>query len=409
MANAENGAQLMLSGVKVLDFTQYLAGPTVTRLMAEMGAEIIKIEIAPMGDPSRLLPTIKNGRSAYFVQQNRGKKSLCLDLAQPRAGEIIKELAAKVDVVVENFGPGVMQRKGFEYEDLKKINPRLIMASISTFGRKSPLSHKTGFDMIAQAFSGMMHMTGEPDGPPTFVGMGLADVGSGVHAFAAIGYALFHRERTGIGQYIDISMIDALYHAHDLNVQTYTMTNGEFVPKRMGRFHNQICPAGVYKLPQGWTFILVLDRQWSNIARAMGRPELIDDPRFKTSADRVTNRDQLNPIVQDWLLSFKDDEAALAALDEFRIPAAPVMSIADTVSHPYFKERGMARNVPDPILGEVTIPGFPLKFSAYPDLPHLEAPLLGQHGSEILGSHLGYSAAQVEELFRSGVMRREDR
>ena len=409
MANTQNGTQMMLSGIKVLDFTQYLAGPTVTRLMAEMGAEIIKIEIAPMGDPSRLLPTIKKGRSAYFVQQNRGKKSLCLDLAQPRAREIVKELAAKVDVVVENFGPGVMQRKGFEYEDLKKVNPRLIMASISTFGRKSPLSHKTGFDMIAQAFSGMMHMTGEPDGPPTFTGMALADVGSGVHAFAAIGYALFHRDRTGMGQYIDISMIDILYHAHDFNVQTYTITNGEFVPKRMGRFHNQICPAGVYKLPQGWTFILVLDRQWSNMAQAMGRPELIDDPLFKTSADRVANRDKLNPIVQDWLLSFKNDEAALAALDEFRIPSAPVMSIADTVSHPYFKERGMVRNVPDPILGEVTIPGFPLKFSAFPDLPRIEAPLLGQHGAEILGSHLGYSAAQIEELFRCGVMRREDR
>lgn len=405
----ENGKQLMLSGIKVLDFTQYLAGPTVTRLMAEMGAEIIKVEIAPMGDPSRLLPTVKNGRSAYFVQQNRGKKSLCLDFAKPRAREIVKALVAKVDIVVENFGPGVMKRKGFEYEDLKKINPRLIMASISTFGRKSPLSHKTGFDMIAQAFSGMMDMTGEPDGPPTFVGMALADVGSGVHAFAAIGYALFHRDRTGVGQYIDISMIDVLYHAHDFNVQSYTITDGEFVPKRMGRFHNQICPAGVYKLPQGWTFILVLDRQWPGMVQAMGRPELAEDPNFKTGADRVKNRDKLNPIVQEWLLSFKDDAAALAALDEFRIPSAPVLSVADTVTHPYFKERGAIRTVPDPVLGEVTIPGFPLKFSAFPDLPDIEAPLLGQHGAEVLGEHLGYSTAQVEELFRSGVLNRGDR
>ncbi len=409
MGNAADGTQLMLSGIKVLDFTQYLAGPTVTRLMAEMGADIIKIEIAPSGDPSRLLPTVKDGRSAYFVQQNRGKKSICLDLQEPRAREIVKELVAKVDIVVENFGPGVMKRKGFDYEDFRKINPRLIMASISTFGRKSVLSHKTGFDMIAQAFSGMMHMTGEPDGPPTFVGMALADVGAGVHAFGAIGYALFHRDRTGIGQYIDISMIDALYHAHDFNVQSYTITDGQFVPKRMGRFHNQICPAGVYKLPQGWTFILVLDRQWSNMARAMGRPELIDDPLFRTSADRVKNRDKLNPIVQDWLLSFKDDEAALAALDEFRIPSAPVLSIADTVSHPYFRDRGTVRTVLDPVLGEVTIPGFPLKFSAYPDLPHIEAPLLGQHGPAILSNHLGYSAGEIEELWRSGVLHRGDR
>lgn len=409
MGQADNGMQRMLSGVKVLDFTQYLAGPTVTRLMAEMGADIIKVEIAPLGDPSRALPTVIDGRSAYYVQQNRGKKSICLDLKQPRAIDIIKELVAKVDVVVENFGPGVMKKRGFDYEDLKKINPGLIMASISTFGRKSPLSHKTGFDMIAQAFSGMMHMTGEPDGPPTFVGMALADVGSGVHAFAAIGYALFHRARTGVGQYIDISMIDILYHAHDFNVQSYTITNGEFVPNRMGRFHNQICPAGVYKLPQGWTFILVLDRQWPNICNAMGRPELKDDPRFKTAADRVNNRAELIPIVQDWLLSFKDDEAALAAMDEYRVPSAAVMSVADTITHPYFTERGTVRTVPDQVLGKVTIPGFPLKFSEFPDLPDIEAPLLGQHGSEVLSNHLGYSAKQIDELFKSGVLSKGDR
>lgn len=408
MDNSEDRPR-MLSGIKVLDFTQYLAGPTVTRLMAEMGAEIIKVEIAPMGDPSRLLPTIKNGRSAYFVQQNRGKKSLCLDLDKPRALEIVKQLVAKVDVVVENFGPGVMKKRALEYDDLRKIKPALIMASISAFGRSSPLSHKTGYDMIAQAFSGMMHMTGEPDGPPMFVGMALADVGAGVHAFGAIGHALFHRERTGVGQYIDIAMVDALYHAHDLNVQSYTLSGGEFVPKRMGRYHNQFCPCGVYKGPEGWIFILVLDRQWSNMARAMGHEDLIDDPRFKTGIDRSKNRDQLNPMIEAWLQSFKNDDAALAALEQYRIPCAPVMSIADTVDHPYFKARDMVRSVPDPILGAVTIPGFPLKFSANPKLPDLQAPLLGQHGEQILSQHLDYSARDIEELFRQEVLVRANR
>lgn len=408
MAEAQAG-KLMLSGIRVLDFTQYLAGPTVTRLMAEMGADIIKVEFAPMGDPSRLLPTVKNGRSAYFVQQNRGKKSLCLDLKKPQSLAIVKELVAKVDIVVENFGPGVMKRRGLEYNDLRRINPRLIMASISTFGRNSPLAHKTGYDMIAQAFSGMMHMNGEPDGPPMFVGMALADVGTGVHAFGAIGYALFHRERTGVGQYMDIAMIDALYHAHDFNVQSYMMSGGQFVPKRMGRYHNQLTPGGVYKLPQGWVFILVLDRQWPNMARAMGQPELIDDPRFKTGPDRSRNRDQLNPLIERWLQSFPDDASALAALDEFRIPGAPVMSIAETVEHPYFKARKMVRTVPDPILGEVTIPGFPLKFSEYPDLLDLKAPLLGEHGEAILREHLGYSTAQIAELVASEVLFRADR
>ena len=266
---AETDKTRMLSGCRVLDFTQYLAGPTITRLMAEMGADIIKVELAPMGDPSRLLPTVKNGRSGYFVQQNRGKKSLCLDFSKPAALEVIRELVRKVDIVVENFGPGVMEKRGLDYESLSKLNPRLIMASLSAFGRKSPLAHKTGYDMIAQSFSGLMHMTGEPNGPPTFVGIGIADVGSGVHTFAALGYALFHRERTGMGQYIDIAMVDTLYHMHDFGLQSHSISGGEFVPTRMGHYHDQICPAGVYKGPQGWIFILVLDRQWSNMVKAV--------------------------------------------------------------------------------------------------------------------------------------------
>jgi len=399
----------MLSGCRVLDFTQYLAGPTVTRLMAEMGAEIIKIEIAPMGDPSRLLPTVKSGRSGYFVQQNRGKKSLCLDLQKPQALEILRALVPKVDIVVENFGPGVMQKRGLDYDSLKQINPRLIMASLSAFGRKSPLAHKTGYDMIAQAFSGVMHMTGEPDGPPTFVGIGIADVGSGVHTFAAIGYALYYREKTGVGQYIDMAMVDTLYHMHDFGLQSHSISGGAFVPARMGRYHNQISPAGVYKGPQGWVFILVLDRQWSNMVKAMGQPELKDDPRFATSADRVRNRDALNEIIQQWLSSFPTDEAALAVLEQNRIACAPVLSVVDTMKHPYFKARNMVREVADPILGRVTVPGFPLKFSAAPELSDIQAPLLGEHGAQVLKEVLGYSDASIADLQRDGVLHSENR
>jgi crotonobetainyl-CoA:carnitine CoA-transferase CaiB-like acyl-CoA transferase len=406
----KTGEARMLSGCRVLDFTQYLAGPTVTRLMAEMGADIIKVEIAPMGDPSRLLPTVKNGRSGYFVQQNRGKKSLCLDFSKPQALEVVRALVPKVDIVVENFGPGVMQKRGLDYDSLRKLNPRIIMASLSAFGRQSPLSHKTGYDMIAQSFSGLMHMTGEPDGPPTFVGIGIADVGSGVHTFAAIGYALYHRERTGVGQYIDIAMVDTLYHMHDFGLQSHSITSGEFVPKRMGRYHNQICPAGVYKGPRGWIFILVLDRQWGNMVKAMGRPELLKDSRFATGADRVKHADQLNAIVEEWLRSFASDEAALAALEENRIACAPVLSVVDTMRQPHYLARNMVRKVRDPVLGEVTIPGFPLKFSAFPDLPEgLEAPLLGQHGEQVLREVLGYSAAEVAKLRENGVLFSDNR
>jgi len=408
MAGA-NANSAMLAGCRVLDFTQYLAGPTVTRMMAEMGADIIKVELAPMGDPSRLLPTIKNGRSGYFVQQNRGKKSLCLDFGKPQSLEILRALVPKVDIVVENFGPGVMQKRGFDYDSLKQINPRLIMASLSAFGRKGPLAHKTGYDMIAQAFSGLMHMTGEPEGNPTFVGIGMADVGAGVHTFAALGYALYNREKTGVGQYIDISMVDAIYHMHDFGLQSNSITDGAFIPKRMGRFHNQICPCGVYKGPQGWIFILVLDRQWGNMTRAMGRPELRDDPRFATGADRVKNRDVLNAMVEEWMATLPSDEAAVAVLEENRVASAQVLSVTETMKHPYFKARDMARKVRDPILGELMIPGFPLKFSAYPDLPDIQAPLLGQHGAQVLKDVLDYSDAQIEKLKESGILFSENR
>jgi CoA:oxalate CoA-transferase len=407
---AETGKTRMLSGCRVLDFTQYLAGPTVTRLMAEMGADIIKVELAPMGDPSRLLPMVKNGRSGYFVQQNRGKKSLCLDFNKPEALEVVRELVSKVDIVVENFGPGVMEKRGLDYESLSKLNRRIIMASLSAFGRKSPLAHKTGYDMIAQSFSGLMHMTGEPNGPPTFVGIGIADVGSGVHTFAALGYALFHRERTGMGQYIDIAMVDTLYHMHDFGLQSHSISGGEFVPTRMGHYHDQICPAGVYKGPQGWIFILVLDRQWSNMVKAMGRPELRDDPRFATNAARTKNADQLNAIVREWVLSFPRDEAVIAVLEENRIACSPVQSVVDTMNHPHYKARNMVRKVSDPILGEVTIPGFPLKFSADPELPEgIEAPLLGQHGEQVLREVLGYSESELRRLRESGVLYSDNR
>lgn len=394
----------MLADVKVLDFTQYLAGPTITRLMAEMGAQVIKVEQAPMGDPSRLLPAIKNGRSGYFVQQNRGKRSLCLDFAKPESMELLRALVREVDVVLENYGPGVMDRRGLDYASLKQINPRIIMASISAFGKTGPYAHKVGYDFIAQAFSGLMSMTGDPNGPPMFVGLGIADQGSGVHAFAAIGYALFYREKTGIGQHIDISMVDALFHMHEVNVQAYGLTDGAFVPHRMGSHHQLICPCGAFKGPQGYIVVLVLDRQWAAMATAMGRPDLIDDPRYATGVERGKNQKELIAIIEAWMAAQGTDEAVLKIFEEHRVPAAPVMSVVGALDHPYFKARNMVRTVTDPILGELTITGFPLKFSEFPELPTIEAPLLGEHGGEVLKQYLGMSDAKVAELRAAGVL-----
>jgi crotonobetainyl-CoA:carnitine CoA-transferase CaiB-like acyl-CoA transferase len=394
----------MLQGIRVVDFTQYLAGPTVTRLMAEMGADVVKVEQAPGGDPSRLLPLRIGERSLYYIQQNRGKKSLCVDFQKPEAAALLVDLAASADVVVENYGPGVLEKRGIHYESLAKRNPRLIMASISAFGRTGPLAHKVGFDLIAQAFSGLMSMTGEPDRPPMWVGLAIADVQSGVHAFGAIGYALFHRERTGRGQHIDVSMVDALYHCHEGNVQFFANSGGAVEPTRHGAQHGMAGPMGVYKAAQGWIVLLVLDRQWESFCRAIGRPGLASDPRFTTGALRGQHKAELADIIERWLASQKTDEAALAIFEQHRVAAAPVLSVKDTVSHPYFKARDMIRRVPDPVLGEVTIPGFPFKFGAIPELPDLRAPLLGEHNAEVLRERLGLSDSRIGELEKSGVL-----
>lgn len=395
---------LQLEGIRVLDFTQYLAGPTVGRLMAEMGAEIIKIEIAPGGDPSRGLPIADNGRSGYFIQQNRGKKSLALDLKKPEADAILRELIAEVDVVVENFGPGVMEKKGLAWDDIKAINPKVIMASISAYGRESPLSHKTGYDWAAQAFSGLMHMNGEREGPPLPVGIGIADVSSGVHAFSAIGYALFNRERTGKGQWLDISMVDCMFHMHDISLQGYTLTKGKFRPFRQGAHHELIAPFGTFRGPSGYIVILSLQPQWKNICAAIGREDLIDHPDYDEGPKRGERQKDIIEIIETWMADFPDNDAVIAHLESHRVPCTLVMDPVDALSHPYFRERGMINEINDPVMGELAIPGFPLRFSEQPERLDLVAPTLGQHNAEVLKGVLGYSSDRIESLASDGVV-----
>ncbi|MGE0483997.1 MAG: CaiB/BaiF CoA transferase family protein [Gammaproteobacteria bacterium] len=395
---------LILDGIRVLDFTQYLAGPTVGRLMAEMGAEIIKVELAPGGDPSRMLPIAEHGRSGYFIQQNRGKLSLAVDLGTQAGDAIVRELLTKVDVVLENFGPGVMEKKRLAWPDIQVINPRIIMASLSAYGRESPLAHKTGYDWAAQAFAGVMHMTGDPDGPPTPVGVAIADVGAGVHAFSAIGYALFHRAQTGAGQWLDISMVDCLFHMQDVALQGHTLTKGAYHPNRQGSHHELIAPFGVFRGPRGYLVVLSLQLQWKNVCAALGRPDLVDDPRYATPEARATRRAELVELIEAWMQDFPDDEAVIAALEAHRVPCAPVMDPVDAIRHPYFRERGMVREIEDPVMGPLAVPGFPLRFSAQPERLDLVAPTLGQHNADVLGRVLGYDAARIAALHADGVL-----
>ena len=401
-------ARPMLEGYRVLDLSQYLAGAGITRLLAELGPEIIKVELAPDGDPSRLLQWVKDGRSSVFIQNNRGKRSLCLDWDRPEGLQILRELVPHCDVVVENFANGVLERRGLHYEALRELNPKLIMLSISAYGQTSPWADRPGFDGIIQATSGVMAMNGDPADPPMPVGFAVADNSTAVHGFAALGYALLHRERTGEGQHIDIAMADVMFGLQDQMAQ-YELSGHQWRPTGYRTHHPMYCPIGTYRLPQGYGYLLVLERQWPNLCRAMGRTELIEDPRFATAAERGRHQAELIPMVQDWLLSFPDNDAVVQACLAHRVPLGEVFSSTDAVGHPHFEARQMVRRVGDPVLGEVIVAGYPFKFSAQPDLPDLLAPLLGQHNQQVLTDVLGYGAERVAALTKEGVLQAGDR
>lgn len=397
----------VLDGYKVLDFTQVLAGPTTSRLMAEMGAEIIKVELSPTGDLSRGLPFQKEGRSGYFIQQNRGKKSLCIDAKDPKGLEILKKLVEKVDVIVENYSPGAIGRMGLAYETVKAISPSVIMCSLSAFGQTGPLATLPGYDYIAQAYAGVTYMIGEAEGPPYFPMLGVGDVSTGVHATAAIACALLYREKTGKGQYLDISLLDAYFHCHEMNIQLYSGSGGEVKPKPSGTQHYAICPIGLFKGRQTYVFIMALPHQWAPLCRAIGKPELIDDPSFAENPKRVENVKEVVRVIEEWIKSLPSDEDAVKALEKARIPVAPVLSIEQAVNHPHLQYRKTVRRVSDRKFGELDIPGMPLRFSEFPDELDLQAPFLGEHNAEILGEYLSYSPEQIQKLESDGVLTQE--
>ncbi len=395
----------VLDGYKVLDFTHIVAGPTCTLMLAEMGAEVIKVEFAPDGDPARRGPYIVNNRSGYFVQHNRGKKGLCIDLKHPEGREIIRGLIPQVDVLVENYAPGVMGRLGFDYSAVSSLNPAIVMCSISAFGQKGPLANEPGFDYLGAAYAGIVSMCGEPNGAPYVPMVALGDVSTGAHAMGAICAALLGRARTGRGQHLDISLLDTYIHYHECGIETHALSKGEVKPTRSGLHSWYAVPAGIFKGCDHYMIIIApLDHQFAGLCRAMGRPEMAEDQRFKTNADRLSNLKELVTIMEQWLQA-AGDEAATAAMKEYRVPHAPVLSVAEAVTHPHLRERGTVRTVHDRILGDFDVPGFALRFSDYPKRLELEAPLLGEHNEEILSRYLAYPASRIRELEEKGVLR----
>jgi crotonobetainyl-CoA:carnitine CoA-transferase CaiB-like acyl-CoA transferase len=393
-----------LTGVRVLDLGHYIAVPILTRMMADLGAEIIKVEAAPHGDLTRFTPIIKNGYSGGFIQHNRGKQSVCIDLKKPEGAALVRELARHVDVITENYSPGVLPRYGLGYEDFRQVNQRVIMCSISGFGQDGPLKHRVGNDTVALAMSGLMHLTGEPDGPPVYVGLFIADENAGVHGLAAVCAALYYREKTGIGQYIDLSLLECMFHLHDTAIQFYVMSDGQLNPNRFGSHHYLLAPCGIFKASDGYVVIAVLEHQWETFCTTIGRREWLTDPRFATPQARVDNRLTLAKLLEEWLQTFATREEPIAILEKARILSAPVLDIAQIINHPVIQERGAMQSIPHPGLGPVAIPKSPFRMSATPAMIRNRAPLLGEHNEKVLGKYLGYSREEVARLTEAGVL-----
>jgi CoA:oxalate CoA-transferase len=405
----------MLTGYRVLDFTQIVAGPTCTRIMAEMGAEVIKVELAPHGDRGRFSglksqkPEHKGlSQSTYFVQHNHSKKSLALDLGKPRSRELLRRMVAQVDVVVENFTPGVMARNGLAYDDLKPLNPGLIMCSISMAGQTGPLSQVPGFDYMAAAYAGVTSMIGEPDRPPAQFSLAIGDSYTGVAAAMAVGFALLHRERTGEGQYIETSLIDSYFHMQEVNLPRISLRGAASSPVRTGSLHPDGGPTGIFRCRDD-TFIsiMVLPHQWKQLVEALGMPELDADPRFNSPRARRDHNQELRAILEDWLGRFPTRDAAVAALGRHRVPCAPVLSLAEAMAHPHVRQRGTVRTVQDRHLGRFDIPGPLARFSGWPADPAPRADLLGEHNEAVLRDLIGLSDEEIRALYADGVLVRD--
>lgn len=397
------------AGVRVLEIGQYIAAPVAARMMSDMGAEVFKIELPPYGDMMRVYSSPGVGPGTPFIGENRGKKSICIDLKRPEGIAVLRDLVKHSDVLVENFTPGVLAKYGVTYENFKPLNPRLIMCSISGYGQTGPLTHKPGNDLMGQAMSGFLNLVGYPDRAPAYPGTNLADNGAGVHAMAAIASALYFREKSGRGQYIDLSLVECLGHYNSLGIVAHAVSGGRAKQSRSGSHSSGTAPFGVFKARDGYVAISVLINQWGTFTELMGRPELASDPRYDTVEHRVEHKDEVNAMVEDWLQSFASRDEPLAILDRVHIMCAPVLDTAGFINDPQIVARGLIQQVEQPGIGPIGIPKAPFHFSDAHVEIRVRAPMLGEHNEAALSSVLGYTQEKIAALNQAGVLRHDRR
>jgi formyl-CoA transferase len=392
-----------LDGVRVLDLTRVVAGPYCSMFLGDLGAEVVKVEQPGAGDDTRGWgPPFAGGESAYYLCINRNKKSLTLDLKSKRAVELLRELVKSTDVILENFRPGTMERLGLGEKELRALNPRLIYASLTGFGADGPMSDWPGYDLIVQAWGGLMSITGTPDGEPVKVGVAIIDLVAGLMLGKAITAALFAREKIGIGQRIDTSLLEAEV-ASLINVGSNYLVGGE-IPTRWGNAHPNIVPYQNFKTADGYLVIGVASETiWKRFCVAVGREELTQDPRFINNSKRVENRAELVALLSEIFLR-RDNATWFKLLTEAEVPCAPVQTIDQVFQAPQVLHRDMLVEIDHPTAGKVRMAGIPVKFSETPASVRKPPPLLGEHNEEVLKNWLGMSAAAIDQLKREKII-----
>ncbi|MGD0218065.1 MAG: CaiB/BaiF CoA-transferase family protein [Desulfobaccales bacterium] len=393
-----------LSDIKVLDLSRVLAGPYCSMMLGDLGAEVIKVELPQAGDDTRHWgPPEAGGEAAYYLCLNRNKRSLTVNMKTAPGREIIRKLALRSDVLIENYKVGTLQKMGLGYQDLRRENPRLIYCSITGFGQNGPYKDKPGYDFMIQGMGGIMSFTGEPDGPPMKVGVAIVDITAGLFATSAILAALRHRDLTGEGQYVDIALLDATL-AWLANVGSNYLVSGE-LPRRYGNGHPNIVPYEPFQAADGVYFALAVgnDRQWRDFCSLAGLEPLAQDPRFATNPQRVLNREELIPIIAAKMLE-KTSGEWLQQLDHLKIPCGPINTLDKVFADPQVKEREMVVEVPHPTAGMVKLVASPMKFSRTPCQIQRHPPLLGEHTAEVLCTLLGYTQEEIDALRQEGVV-----
>jgi crotonobetainyl-CoA:carnitine CoA-transferase CaiB-like acyl-CoA transferase len=404
----ENSAPLKcLAGVRVLDLTQFEAGPSCTEALAWLGAEVVKVENPQGGEPGRSnFPGPPGGDSYYFFEFNANKKSVTVNLKSERGLALVKDLAKKADVMIENMAPGTVERLGLGYEAIRAINPGIVYAQVKGFGEGSPYERNLAFDMIAQAAGGTMSITGEPDGPPLKPGPSLGDTGTGMLMAISILGALYERRATGRGRRLQVAMQDAMLHYIRIAFQAQASTGQPARRAGSRSVTAAVAPMGIFPCapggPNDWIYVFARQKDhWHRLVKVLGREELIGDPRYETPAARGERRDEVNAMVADWTRR-RDKHEAMRIIGGAGVPAGAVLDTMELMNEPSFTERGILQVAEHPT-GPFKMPAWPVRFDGKP--PKLEpAPLLGQHSAQVLDDWLGLSAGDVEALRKEGVI-----